>query len=536
MTTNPLQTTAGQKLSGHHDLLRDQHLRSLLRQPGRVAALTIPVGDLVVDFTRIRGDSTTLDLLASLADELQIPAQLAAMTHGDRVNTTEGRPALHTATRLPTGSSLLVDGHDVAADVASVNAQMATFVDSIHGGQWLGATGQPIRNVVNIGIGGSDLGPRMVVRALRRYWHAGLNVQFVSNVDPADLAAVLSQLDPATTLFVVVSKTFTTTETLANAETAKRWLVSSLGEQAPAKHLVAVTAATDRAREFGVQPSAIFGFWDWVGGRFSLASPVGLAIELAIGPANMRALRAGMHLVDRALVAQPTRANASIILGMLDVWYSNYHSVQSKAVIPYAQDLQLFSAHLQQVQMESNGKSVAADGSPIDWTTSASLWGTPGTNGQHAFFQLLHQGTDLIPIDFIGIVEHEDDERARMLQANLVAQASALAVGRLADELASDGVDPALIPHRVMPGNHPSTLITLPRLDPHCLGELIALYEHATVVAGLAWQINPFDQWGVELGKQLASQLLPAVSGGPIPADTDAATLATISRLREPSP
>ena len=537
MTGNPLHGATGRSLTEHHTLIRDELLRNLLDQPDRVDDLTLRVGELTVDLTRLRGDRTTLDLLAALAEELNIPEQLAAMVRGDVVNVTEGRPALHTATRLPTGARLVVDGRDVAADVELVYERMHDFVDAVHSGEWLGSTGQRIRTIVNIGIGGSDLGPRMVVRALRNYWQPGLQTRFVSNVDPADLDAALHDLDPATTLFVVVSKTFTTTETLANATAARAWLVDQLGEQAPAQHVVAVTAATERAIAFGVLEEAVFGFWDWVGGRFSLASPVGLAIELAIGSQHMTELRAGMHTVDQALLTQPTPNNAAILLGMLDVWYVNCFGVQSKAVVPYSQDLELFASHLQQLQMESNGKSVAADGGPIDWNTSPSLWGTSGTNGQHAYFQLLHQGTDLIPLDLIAVdgsdgASSNTENRSVMLAANLVAQASALAAGRTAEELAADGVDASVIPHRVMRGNHPSTIIHLPQLNPNCLGQLIALYEHATVVAGFAWGINPFDQWGVERGKQLASAFLPALAGAPIPDGTDAATRATINAMR----
>jgi glucose-6-phosphate isomerase len=453
------------------------------------------------------------------------------MVRGDIVNTTEQRPALHTATRLPAGSSLSVDGQDVAAEVEAVNTKASAFANAVHGGHRRGVTGQPIRSIVNIGIGGSDLGPRMVVRALRRYWQPNIETFFVSNVDPSDLDAVLTKVDPATTLFIVVSKTFTTVETLANAEVARHWLTEALGDAAISKHMVAVTAATSRATAFGVAPDDVFAMWDWVGGRFSLSSAVGLAIELTIGSANMAALRAGMHTVDRELLERPSRTNAPVMMGALDVWYANYFDVRSKAVVPYSQGLELLPAHLQQLQMESNGKSVTIDGEPVQWNTSPALWGSPGTNGQHAFFQLLHQGTDLIPIDLIGVVDHDDNERARLLQANLVAQASALAIGRFADELADDSVDPDLIPHREMRGNHPSTLILLPRLDPTCLGQLIALYEHSTVVAGLIWGINPFDQWGVELGKQRATDLLPAFSGATVPPGTDPATAATMARL-----
>lgn len=535
MTTNPLLTTAGQALQDHKTELDRRTLRQLLTDQGRVPDLTYPVGDLVVDLSRARADLTTMRLLVDLAQELAVVSTLSAMVSGEVVNVSEHRQALHTACRLPADAPLVADGIDIAGEVRDVYDRIDAFVDAVHDGRWTGATGKRITSVVNIGIGGSDLGPRTVARALREFTVPGISVHFVANVDPADLSRVLAPLDPETTMFVVVSKTFTTVETLSNARAARTWLTNALGEAAVSSHMVAVSAAVDKAVEFGISSEAVFGFWDWVGGRFSLSSPVGMSIQLAIGSAEMRQLRDGMHRIDVDLVQQPPERNAALVLGMLDVWYSTFCEYRTKAVVPYAQDLELLPAHLQQLQMESNGKSVTRDGDNVTWHTSPVVWGAPGTNGQHAFFQLLHQGTERVIVDLIGVIDQPDDQRAVLLQANLAAQASALANGQTAAELSAAGLDPDVIPHRTMPGNRPSTVITLPRLDPASVGQLIALYEHVTVVAGLAWGINPFDQWGVELGKQMASGLAPAIGGGQLPAGTDPATAATVKRLQRRS-
>jgi glucose-6-phosphate isomerase len=534
VVTDPRETAAGRALQRNKSELADTSLRELLGAEGRVEAMTLRTGDLSVDLSRARANSQTLSLLCELALEVDLPGRLRAMTEGQHINSTEDRPALHTALRLPPGTGLVVDGRDVAAEVQAVYSRMHAFTGEIHEGRWRGHTGQRITTVVNIGIGGSDLGPRMVVRALRQHHVEGIEVRFASNVDPADLAATVSDLDPASTLFVVVSKTFTTVETLTNARAARHWLTDSLGPEAVGQHMVAVSAATDRAVEFGIKQDAVFGFWDWVGGRYSLSSPVGLAIELAIGSDAMRDFRAGMHVIDTELTKTPLSQNAACLLGLLDVWYSTFWELTSKAVVPYAQDLELLPAHMQQLQMESNGKSTTVAGDPVTWRTCPSVWGTPGTNGQHAYFQLLHQGTDIVPVDFIGVMSG-DDEASALLKANLVAQASTLALGRSAEELRADGVNESLIPHRTMPGNRPSTMILLPDLQPGSVGQLIALYEHSTAVAGLVWGINPFDQWGVELGKQRASALLPALTGGDVPAGTDPATAATLAALRRAS-
>lgn len=534
MGHNRFHQPAGEALRQHQAAVTDLHLRDLLRDAARPPAMTLTAGPLTIDFSRMLGDSTTLQRLADLALELGVPEQLKAMTSGALVNATERRAALHTALRANGEPPILVDGHDVLPGVAKTSADVSEFVEAITSGRRRGASGERFSDVVVIGIGGSDLGPRMVTAATRSH-HTGLvRVHFVANVDPAELDTVLRDLNPHDTLLVVISKTFTTVETLANANAARIWLTTEVGESGLRHHVAAVTTAVDKAADFGIPVDAIFGFADWVGGRFSLSSAVGIGIEFAVGVDGMKSLRAGMHAVDAALTADPPARNAALLLGMLDVWYVQYFGAASKAVVPYAQDLALLPAHLQQLQMESNGKSVTTSGHPVSWPTSPVVWGAPGTNGQHAFFQLLHQGTNLVPVDLIGVRSIASDDRAELLQANLLAQAAALALGQPTTMLEATGVEPTLLPHQVMKGDRPSTLIWLPDLSPHSVGALVALYEHATVAAGFAWGINPFDQWGVERGKQLASALLPAVSGGPLPADTDAATAASLAHLQNP--
>jgi glucose-6-phosphate isomerase len=460
-----------------------------------------------------------------------VPDQLRAMDSGELVNTTEGRAALHTALRADVGDQIHVDGEDVVPEVLAIASAVSDFVDAIRSGKRRGATGERLRSAVVIGIGGSDLGPRMVTSATRGSHTGEVDVHFVSNVDPAELDAVLPLLDPTATLVVVISKTFSTVETLANAAAARSWLTASVGDSGVAHHLCAVTTAVDAAARFGVPSDAAFGFRDWVGGRFSLSSAVGIGIELAIGRDGMQELRRGMRAVDDAALTTPPDRNAALLLGMVDVWYANFFGTSSKAVVPYAQDLALLPAHLQQLQMESNGKSVTLDGDPVTWSTSPSVWGAPGTNGQHAFFQMLHQGPTMVPVDLIGVRSIIGGTRANLLQSNLLAQAAALALGQSADELHAAGVAAELVPHKVMPGNRPSSLIWLPDLSPHSVGALVALYEHATVVAGFAWGVNPFDQWGVERGKELAEGLMGTISGGATPDDADQATIASLRYL-----
>jgi glucose-6-phosphate isomerase len=478
----------------------------------------------------MRGDASTARLLTDLAVELGVTEQMGQMAAGVHVNVTEDRSALHTVLRARRDTALVVDGVDVVAESYATADRVSDYVESITSGARRGATGEAITDIVAIGIGGSDLGPRMVTAATRSHHTGDVAVHFVANVDPAELDSVLARLDPPTTVIVIISKTFTTVETLANARAARDWLRGALSGEID-NHLCAVTSDVARAQEFGVSADAIFGFGDWVGGRYSLSSAVGIGIEFAIGRAGFEAMRAGMRAVDQAALGDPPHENAALILGMLDVWYSQFLGVTTKAVVPYSHDLALLPSHLQQLQMESNGKSVMADGHPVSWPTSPVVWGAPGTNGQHAFFQLLHQGTHLVPVDLIGVRSTRGGERADLLQANLLAQAAALALGRSADDLRAGGVDDRLVAHKVMPGNRPSTLIWIPDLSPASVGALIALYEQATAVSGFAWGLDPFDQWGVERGKELAEQLLPTVEGGPVPKDADQSTRASVREL-----
>ncbi|HEX5017914.1 MAG TPA: glucose-6-phosphate isomerase [Actinomycetes bacterium] len=530
MPDDRFDTPAGRTLREHSGTVGQQPLRDLLRDPERPRLLTFDVGPLTVDLSRMRGDVDTARALCDLAGQLGVVEQLTATGSGHVVNITEGRAALHTALRARADAVIEVDGMNVMPDVTDTAERVSDYVEAVLTGAHAGATGERITDVVIIGIGGSDLGPRMVTAATRAYHTGAVSVHFVANVDPAELDTVLAALDARRTLVVVISKTFTTVETLANARAAREWLVAGVGEDVTA-HLCAVTTAVSLAAEFGVSSDAVFGFRDWVGGRFSLSSAVGIGIEFAVGRTGMASLREGMRAIDERVLSDRPYENAALMLGMLDVWYSEFLGTTTKAVVPYSQDLALLPAHLQQLQMESNGKSVTASGQPVSWPTSPIVWGAPGTNGQHAFFQLLHQGTHLVPVDFIGVKAIRGDERADLLQANLLAQAAALALGRTREELAGGGVPEELLSHKAMPGNRPSTVIWMPDLSPHSVGALIALYEHATVVAGFAWGIDPFDQWGVERGKELANALLPAVAGGQLPQDTDAATTASLRTL-----
>jgi len=526
------QTPEAETLRKHQRDVSDVHLRDALTDPARPAAMTMTVGPLTVDFSRMLGGPETLELLGALAVALEVPAQVKAMASGAEVNTTEHRAALHTALRADPRQPIMVTGEDVMPEVRGTADAVSDYVEAVTSGKRRGADGDRISDVVVIGIGGSDLGPRMIAAATRAHHTGDVRVHFVANVDPAELDTVLAPLQAASTLVVVISKTFTTVETLANAKAARTWLLSSVGAEGIAHHLCAVTTAVEAAAAFGVPADAVFGFRDWVGGRFSLASAVGIGIEFAIGREGMQAMRDGMRSVDEGFLTDPPERNAALLLGMLDVWYGEYFGTATKAVIPYAQDLALLPSHLQQLQMESNGKSVTTQGGPVSWPTSPIVWGAPGTNGQHAFFQLLHQGTHLVPVDLIGVRSIQGGERAELLQANLLAQAAALALGRTADSLRESGTPAELIPHKVMAGDRPSTLIWIPDLSPLSVGALVALYESATVVSGMAWGINPFDQWGVERGKELASALLPAVTGGATPPGTDESTVASVGHLR----
>ncbi|UZG57562.1 glucose-6-phosphate isomerase [Rhodococcus opacus] len=529
MSSDITGTAAWQKLRDHHAQIQSVHLRELFeKDPARGQELTVSAGDLYIDYSKHRIDRDTIGLLLELARSADLEARRDAMFAGEHINTSEDRAVLHTALRLPADASLVVDGQDVVADVHDVLDRMGDFTDRVRSGEWRGATGERIKTVVNIGIGGSDLGPVMVYRALRHYADAGISVRFISNVDPADLVRSLQGLDPATTLFIVASKTFSTLETLTNATAARRWLLGGLGlgNEAVAKHFVAVSTHADRVAEFGIDTANMFGFWDWVGGRYSVDSAIGLSVMAAIGKERFAEFLAGFHAVDEHFRTAPLEENAPVLLGLIGLWYSNFFGAESRAVLPYSNDLVRFPAYLQQLTMESNGKSVRADGSPVSTSTGEIFWGEPGTNGQHAFYQLLHQGTRLVPSDFIGFGEPTDDlptadgtgSMHDLLMSNFFAQTKVLAFGKTAEEIAAEGTPENLVPHKVMPGNRPSTTILAPKLTPSVIGQLIALYEHQVFVEGVVWGIDSFDQWGVELGKTQAVELQPVLTAADEPA------------------
>ncbi|WP_419789259.1 glucose-6-phosphate isomerase [Prescottella equi] len=515
-------STARKNLAEHQKTIATLHLRELFAtDPDRGRDLTVTAADLYIDYSKHRVTRETLRLLLDLAREAGVEESRDAMFSGAHINTSEDRAVLHTALRMQPGSELIMDGQDVIGKVHAVLERMGEFTDRVRSGEWRGATGERIETVVNIGIGGSDLGPAMVCRALRHY-SDGPQVRFVSNIDPTDLISTLSDLDPATTLFVVVSKTFSTLETLTNAVAARRWLTGALGEAAVPAHFVAVSTDRRRVAAFGIAQGSVFGFWEWVGGRYSVASAVGLTVMLAIGRDRFGEFLGGLREVDEHFRAAPLEENAPVLLGLLGVWYSSFFGADSRAVLPYAHDLGRFPAYLQQLTMESNGKSVRADGTAVGLSTGEVFWGEPGTNGQHAFHQLLHQGTRLIPVDLLGFAQPVEDLPALdglgsmhgVLMANLFAQAKALAFGKTAAELTAEGTETALIPHKAMPGNQPSTTILGTKLTPSTLGQLIALYEHQVFVQGVVWGIDSFDQWGVELGKTLALELAHALDRG----------------------
>ena len=527
MSLDITASAAWRKLQDHHEAIAALRLRDVFAEdPARGRDLRMTAGDLLIDYSKHRITRETLRLLVDLADEAGVAAQRDRMLQGRHINTSEDRAVGHTALRLPPGSSVTIDGEDAAAAVHEVLDRMRDFAGAVRSGQWRGVTGERIHTVVNIGIGGSDLGPVMVHQALRHYVDAGIDARFVSNVDPADLVSKLAGLDPATTLFIVASKTFSTLETLTNATAARRWLTGALGADAVAKHFVAVSTNAERVAEFGIDTANMFGFWDWVGGRYSVDSAIGLSVMVTVGPDRFAEFLAGMHTMDRHFATAPPETNAPMLLALLGVWYSNFFGAQSRAVLPYSNDLARFPAYLQQLTMESNGKSVRADGTPVTTSTGEIFWGEPGTNGQHAFYQLLHQGTRLIPADFIGFARPTDDLPTRdgpgsmhdILMSNLFAQTKVLAFGKTAEEIATEGTPPELVPHKVMPGNRPSTTILAPQLTPAVLGQLIALYEHQVFVAGVIWGIDSFDQWGVELGKQQALALAPQLTSAEDPA------------------
>jgi glucose-6-phosphate isomerase len=548
MTTDTQQipdiaaTPAWQALQRHHDEIGAKTLRELFAEdPERGTQLALTVGDLYIDYSKHRVTRETLQLLIDLARTAGLAQRRDAMFSGVHINTSENRAVLHTALRDPVGVELVVDGQNVVEDVHAVLNKMGDFTDRLRSGEWKGATGERINTVVNIGIGGSDLGPVMVYDALRHYADAGISARFVSNVDPADLVATLDGLEPATTLFIVASKTFSTLETLTNATAARRWLTDALGDAAVSKHFVAVSTNKKLVDDFGINTDNMFGFWDWVGGRYSVDSAIGLSVMAAIGRERFADFLEGFHLVDEHFKYTPLESNAPALLGLIGLWYNNFFDAQSRAVLPYSNDMSRFAAYLQQLTMESNGKSVRADGTPVTTSTGEIFWGEPGTNGQHAFYQLIHQGTRLIPADFIGFSQPTDDLATAdgtgsmhdLLMSKFFAQTQVLAFGKTAEEIAAEGTPPEVVQHKVMPGNRPTTSILGTKLTPSIVGQLIALYEHQVFTEGVIWGIDSFDQWGVELGKTQAKALLPVITADASPAkQSDSSTDALVRRYR----
>jgi glucose-6-phosphate isomerase len=508
------QRKAWTALAAHFETARHVHLRDLFAQdPKRGERMTLEAAGLYLDYSKNRVTDETLRLLFQLASESGLRERIDAMFRGDEINITEKRAVLHIALRAPKDASILVGGQNVVPRVHELLDRMADFAERVRSGAWKGYTGKRMRNVVNIGIGGSDLGPVMACEALRHYSKRSLNFRFVSNVDGIDLFEATRDLDPAETLFIISSKTFTTLETMTNAKTARDWLLQGLGEEAKAipHHFVAVSTNAEKVADFGIDPENMFGFWDWVGGRYSMESAIGLSTMIAIGPANFRAMLAGFHEMDEHFRTAPFERNLPVLMGLLSIWYTDFFGAQTWAVLPYEQYLKRFPAYLQQLAMESNGKHVTLDGRIVDYDTSPIYFGEPGTNGQHSFYQLIHQGTRLIPCDFIAFAnaltplgQHHD-----MLLANVFAQAEALAFGKTADRVKSEGTPDWLVPHRVFEGNRPSNTILANRLTPETLGRLVALYEHVVFTQGAIWEIDSFDQWGVELGKVLAQRIMP---------------------------
>jgi glucose-6-phosphate isomerase len=537
--TRPLPTTLPQwhALGRHRQQIEPLHLRELFAaDPRRGDDLCAQGAGLYLDIAKQRITADTLRLLNDLAEACGLPQRIDAMFRGERINTTENRAALHVALRAPAGASISVDGRDVVPEVHAVLDRMAAFADRVRVGSWRGQDGQAIRNVVSIGIGGSDLGPVMAVEALRAYSRRDMRFRFVSNVDGTDFAEATRDLDAAETLFIVCSKTFTTLETLTNAHAAREWCVKALGdERAVANHFVAVSTNTEAVAAFGIDPAQMFGFWDWVGGRYSMDSAIGLSTMLAVGPAAFRDMLAGFHAMDEHFRNTPLARNLPVLMGLLAVWNSNFLGTATVAVLPYEQYLSRFPAYLQQLTMESNGKHVTLAGAPVDYTTGPVYWGEPGTNGQHSFHQLLHQGTQAVPCDFIGFAQPLNPlgQQHDLLIANMLAQGEALAFGKTADEVRAEGTPEALVPHRTFEGNRPSTTILAARLTPHSLGTLIALYEHSVFVQGVIWDIDSFDQWGVELGKQLAKTTIAELtSAHDAEPRHDSSTNALIRRYR----
>jgi len=531
------RTPEWEALETHRGKMEGVHLRDLFAEdPDRGETLTLEAGDLYLDYSKNLVTGETLELLMGLAERSGLRRRIDAMFAGERINVTEGRPALHVALRAPRDEVIEVDGEDVVPWVHAVLGRMASLAVRVRSGNWTGHTGKPIRNVVNIGIGGSDMGPAMAYEALRDFSERSITFRFVSNVDGTDVYEATRDFDPQETMFIVSSKTFTTLETLTNARTARDWLLSKLGTpKAIAKHFVAVSTNAEKVAEFGIDTENMFEFWDWVGGRYSVDSAIGLSLMVAIGPESFRDMLAGFRQMDEHFRTAPFERNMPVLLGLLWTWYGNFFGAETHAVLPYSQHLEKLPAYLQQLDMESNGKSVDLEGNPIDYQTGPVVWGTPGTNGQHAYFQLIHQGTKLIPCDFIGFVHpsHAVGDHHDLLMASLFAQTEALAFGKTREEVEAEGVPSAQVPHRTFRGNHPTNTILASKLTPKVLGQLIALYEHKVFTQGTIWNVNSFDQWGVELGKVLATRIVPELQGEAEPElDHDSSTSALIRRYR----
>jgi glucose-6-phosphate isomerase len=537
MTTPLRSRPAWAALAEHHEKIKDLHLRDLFAADAdRGERLTMEAAGLFLDYSKNRVTDETLDLLFELASQSGLAERIEEMFRGDRINTTENRSVLHVALRMPRDATLVTGGTDVVAEVHEVLDRMSAFANQIRSGQWLGFTGQPITAIVNIGIGGSDLGPVMAYEALRFYSERTLAMRFVSNVDSTDFAEATRDLDPAQTLFIISSKTFTTLETLTNAKAARDWVVGALGDEAAvARHFVAVSTNAEKVSAFGIDTANMFGFWDWVGGRYSMDSAIGLSTMIAVGPGQFAEMLAGFHEMDEHFRTAPLRSNLPALMGLLQVWYTGFMGAASIGVMPYEQYLKRFPAYLQQLTMESNGKHVTLDGQPVDYPTGPVFWGEPGTNGQHSFYQLIHQGTELIPVDLIGFGKSLNPigDQHDLLTANVLAQAQALAFGKTLEQVLAEGTSPEVAPHRVMEGNRPTNVLMTEILTPKVLGTLVALYEHSVFTAGTIWGIDSFDQWGVELGKVLAAAIAPElISADERSLTHDSSTNALIRRYR----
>jgi glucose-6-phosphate isomerase len=530
------QTPEWKALRDHYEQIERTHLRELFADDAkRGQAMTLEVDGVYLDYSKNRITSETIKLLVGLAERAGLRARIDAMFAGEKINVTEDRAVLHVALRAPEGEHIVVDGTDVVPEVHAVLRKMSAFSDTVRSGEHTGHTGRRIRNVVNIGIGGSDLGPAMAYEALKGFSDRGLTVRFVSNIDGIDIHESLRDLDPEETLFVVCSKTFTTLETLTNARTARDWLLDRLpDEKAIAKHFVAVSTNTEKVAEFGIDTANMFEFWDWVGGRYSYDSAIGLSLMIAIGPAHFREMLGGFHAIDEHFRTAPFERNLPVLLGLIGLWYNDFFGAETQAILPYSEYLSRFPAYLQQLDMESDGKSVTLNGEPVTCTTGPIVWGQPGTNGQHAYYQLIHQGTRLIPCDFIGFVNADTEvgDHQNLLMANFFAQTEALAFGKTRAEVEAEGVPAFQVPHRVFRGNHPTNTIVAEKLTPYVLGQLVAMYEHKVFTQGTVWHINSFDQWGVELGKVLANRIVPQLEGPEPKLDHDSSTNTLIRRFR----